>query len=283
MRSVIAICFFALVVPIPAALGQSSTAPTLPGININAETIMKQLKTLAPTEVTVDDPVYKTKKHYEAYQLSHVLSSTGLYIPNNEVSSFVVVFHCKDGYSPSIPLSQALRGNAFLADRDLLAEPGARWQPFQQGKKLTTPDPLFLVWINIDVADPKYPWPYQIDRIEITPRARESVAHSSVNKAVYNGRMLFEMHCLRCHSVNLSGGTLGPELNVPKNVTEYWQMGTLRAFIQDARSFHAHSQMPSFQGVLTPKEVNEIISYLRRASLEKCCTTTSACAKIQPR
>ena len=75
------------------------------------------------------------------------------------------------------------------------------------------------------------------------------------------GFVTFKNHCIRCHSLNLQGGEVGPELNSPKNVTEYWEKSTLRAFIRDASSFRFKDKMPAFPN-LKESDLDEILEYL---------------------
>jgi mono/diheme cytochrome c family protein len=77
---------------------------------------------------------------------------------------------------------------------------------------------------------------------------------------VRKGFALFKNQCIRCHSLNLQGGEVGPELNSPKNVTEYWDKATLRAFIRDAASFRLKDKMPSFHQ-LTDENLDELLAY----------------------
>ncbi len=85
------------------------------------------------------------------------------------------------------------------------------------------------------------------------------------------GFILFKNECIRCHSVNLVGGDIGPELNTPKNVLEYWDEKTLRQFVKDASSFRAKSKMPPFPN-LTDSNISDVFSYFRyltKARLDK--------------
>jgi hypothetical protein len=72
---------------------------------------------------------------------------------------------------------------------------------------------------------------------------------------------IFKGHCLRCQSINLEGGTAGPELNVPRSITEYWSRDVLRAFIRNVSAFRLKSKMPVFTGIVTPAQIDDVLSY----------------------
>jgi len=84
-----------------------------------------------------------------------------------------------------------------------------------------------------------------------------------VNKdsSVMKGFLVFKNECVRCHSINLQGGELGPELNAPQNVAEYWAKDTLKRFIRDASSFRYKTKMPPFPH-LKDQELDEVLDYL---------------------
>ncbi len=53
---------------------------------------------------------------------------------------------------------------------------------------------------------------------------------------------------------------MGPELNSPKNITEYWHKKDILAFIKDPKSYRHNSHMPSLN--LLDKEIDSIYDYL---------------------
>ncbi len=67
---------------------------------------------------------------------------------------------------------------------------------------------------------------------------------------------------MRCHSISLTGGEAGPELNQPKNILDYRDEKTLRAFIRSASSFRTRSAMPEFKD-LSEGDLDAILSYLK--------------------
>ena len=75
-------------------------------------------------------------------------------------------------------------------------------------------------------------------------------------------RVAAEQGCLRCHSLNLQEGDVGPEPNVPKSVTEYWDENVLVQFIKNPGDFRARSKMPPSPQLNDP-EIQDLLSYLR--------------------
>jgi len=237
----------------------------------------------AQVEVTVDDPVYKQRKSYIGYPLALVLKL----IPDLarlRAEGAVAIFEAADGYKAVMRLDKALAPGGVIARRDLNAPPGADWLPFKQGKESITPAPYYLVWPGRGHDDWTYVWPYQLVRIAVEPfaaafgaAAPPSGGKAGANEAAREGFDLFRTYCLRCHSINLVGGDLAPELNVPRNIGEYWRPHHLRAFILDAGAYRARSKMPSFKGVLGEAELNALLAYLRTMAAHKICDPDNPC------
>jgi len=207
----------------------------------------------------VNDPVYKKHKRYTGYWLSDILSLAGIK-PNPKTTwTFIAL----DGYKASIAVADVLQSGckAFVAIADLDKEEG--WEKIQQGKEWISPGPYYLVWQTplTDVTPSvKLPWPYQMVEISIAPTDEAQQKFSSESMA--RGQKIFRQNCASCHSLNLEGGTVGPELNVPKNILEYEDRKFLKDFIGDPSSFRARSKMPAFNKTLSGQDLDDVLDYL---------------------
>jgi len=220
---------------------------------------LKELRAKLPlASLTVDDPVYKKqKKTYEGFWLKDVLKLGGV----GQAGGDELVFKCLDGYSPTVPWERLSEGQALLAFREKGRKGG--WESFVQGKSRMTPAPFYLVWNS---SEKQFPWPYQLVGIEVVQFKQK---YSRIfpegqvgDSAVFRGFNVFRNQCMRCHSINLQGGELGPELNVPRSITEYWDETFLREFIRNPGNFRLRSKMPPFPD-LSDTDLDHLLSYLR--------------------
>jgi mono/diheme cytochrome c family protein len=225
-----------------------------------------------------DDPAYGTAKRYRGIPLDHVLDLIAD-IERYTAEGALVVFEASDGYVAAMALGTARAGGGVIATRDLDAPAGNTWIPWKQDGRTVTPAPLYLVWHGVAPDDWRYVWPYQLVTIAIKPFAAQygAAVPETDDAAVRRGFEVARVHCLKCHSVNLAGGDLGPELNVPRNVTEYWRPETLPAFIRDPLSFRAGARMPAFGRSLDDGEIADTVAYLTFMAGQKICGGDKAC------
>jgi mono/diheme cytochrome c family protein len=233
--------------------------------SINDESIA-QMRTRHPlVSAEVDDPVYKRKQRYEGFWLRDVLAE--MKYAGHAEADIYVRFRCKDGYLPIMPLSRALRGDGLVAIRDLHAAPGKDWAPSTASREPSTPSPSYLVWASSKGDTDEYPWPYQMISIELVSAA-DALGELAPEGSKKSGYDLFVTHCLKCHGINGVGGTFGPELNTPCNVTEYWNPGFLSKFIAQASSVRAGTKMPDFHS-MPRSDIQAIVDYLQYMSGHK--------------
>jgi len=217
--------------------------------------------------VEIDDPVYKSRKSYDGFLLTDVFDLAGFAAGQ---SADECIFATKDGYSPNVSFDAVKEHVAYL----VFQEHGKReeFEPVQQGKTQLSPGPYYLVWKEGAKIGQEIPWPYQLVKIELTRFAEKYPllypSGAATDSMERKGFLVFKSECIRCHSINLQGGEVGPELNAPQNVTEYWRPEVLQAFIKNAPSFRFKSKMPPFTQ-LSDAQVASVIAYFRYMAQHK--------------
>jgi mono/diheme cytochrome c family protein len=228
------------------------------------------------TEVHVqDDPAYHKPMRYLGIPLLQILKDH-LPVESIDWRGHRIQFVAADGYKTSISWDDLQTDQAYLATEDLDAKDG-RWSMIRRGKDTVTPAPFYLVWRDVDYDPEHQAWPYQLTTIEpVSLEALYGAAFPKHDRNQEEGFRLFQIHCAGCHSVNLIGGSVGPELNVPKNVSEYWRPETLRPFVRHARAFRARTTMPDFRK-LTEAEIDTILNYVVAMKDAKTCSNLTVC------
>jgi cytochrome c2 len=210
--------------------------------------------------VTVnEDPVYHKTKKFNALPLKAFLEEFSS-VKKLNTADTKVVFECEDGYKPEISLEKLLSAKAFLAVSDVDAPKGREWeQIFKDGHEMKA-EPFYVVYENVSPKDNDYKWPYNLVKIHFAPLHENDAALKPKDESVMAGYDLFKNRCQTCHAINKIGGKMGPELNFPKSVTNYWKIEDLKAFIQNPASYRNDVKMPNLG--IKPTEATEIVKYL---------------------
>lgn len=236
------------------SLSQNTLAQELTiqvGEKIKTQNITDLKKLFKTHQITNQDPVYKKKVTFLAFSLTEILEFMGPIDPSFNEISFTAI----DGYSPSMPTKDALKHKAFIAFRE---------KSRTNGFSLDKIAPYYIIWENDSSVPEHYPRPYQLTKITVTSfqeKFKEIYPKAlAENENAADGFLLFRKHCIRCHSINGIGGKVGPELNSPNNVLEYWDNAKIKVFIQDPNAFRGNSIMPKIPE-LTSQDVEKIVSY----------------------
>ena len=213
------------------------------------------------------DPYYKKEKRWRTIPLLPILKDVfRLDAETLRVKSFVM--RASDGYSVPITGEQLLTDDAYLAMEDL---DFPEWE--LAGTQQANPGPIYLVWRSPEHHD-LHAWPRPWQLAEIDLASFEQTFSRTIPDGVEQeglvaqGFEIFKTHCVRCHSVNQHGGKLGPELNIPQNITEYRPKEQIRAYIQDPMTFR-YGSMPPFKEVLSAAQIDQVIAYLEHMKTEK--------------
>ncbi|WP_348800264.1 c-type cytochrome [Flavobacterium adhaerens] len=220
------------------------------------------------TVITViNDPVYHKTKKYQAISAS-LLVKNEIDLNKIDIKNTKIVFECIDGYKPEMPLELFLNTNPFLAFKDIDAPKGVNWEKIIKNGNEMDANPFYLVYTSVPTDNQEYKWPYNLIKIHLEPLNKSNKElFPTNNKKVETGFNLYQKHCITCHSINGIGGTMGPELNYPKSVTEYWKENELVDYIVNPASFRNKVKMPALG--ITKQESQEIVDYLKYMSEKK--------------
>lgn len=266
MRSLIFIMFFI------SGLVQASPLLTLQRDGQQQQLTLAQLKQQLPVvQVSIDDPVYHVRKQYQAFELKALLQTYGFVL---DAQADELVMTALDGYAPPIAVEALQRYPAYLAFAEV-GKADFSFAKVQLGKSSESPAPYYLIWQVAPDQVEQLPWPFQVVSIKKVSLAQQYAAmyptpqaSNPQRHAAQRGFQLFRQHCVRCHSINLQGGVVGPELNAPKSVVEYWPEPHLRGLIKDASSYRYRSKMPAFNQ-LSAQDIDDLLAYFRQMSTQK--------------
>jgi mono/diheme cytochrome c family protein len=224
----------------------------------------------AATVTIPTDVAYKRSMTFRAVPMATLLAGTAADDNVRVVAA--------DGFNTTLPAAALLAQGGAVAY--LAIEPGdAPWPALKAGEAATA-GPFYLVWLHPErVALTREQWPYQIARIEtIAPPARRfpmiaPAASLFSNHPIRAGFASFQKHCMACHTLNGGGeSTIGPDLNIPYNPTEYLRPEALRRLIRDPQALHRwpEARMPAFDSKTLPdRELAELLAYLRHMTDRK--------------
>ncbi len=213
---------------------------------------------IAPETVEGFDPYYGKNKRFRALRLSRVLErGFGSSAPFDK-DEFVL--RARDGYAVPMRGLLVTEEGAFVAIEDLDV-PG--WEPI--GPQHANPGPFYLVWSKAEQTNlDAHPRPWELEKIEIA-KFDAIYPHTSPGEGaspeVRRGYESFRDRCIKCHAINREGGHVGPDLNVPQNVTEYRPEPQIRAYIKNPATFR-YGNMPAHLD-MKDDELDAIVAYLR--------------------
>ncbi|MGE4218040.1 MAG: cytochrome c [Alphaproteobacteria bacterium] len=221
----------------------------------------------ARTVAVTDDPAYgAASPEYRAIPLSRLLAG----MPT--AGADILVATATDGFVAQLPAAKALSSVptgavAYLAVED----PAKPWPPLK-GKTVSA-GPYFIVWTNPkrDGIGPEA-WPYQTARLELTESVGKRYPAILVDQALpanapeRRGQALFVDACFACHKMNGAGeATVGPDLNLPMNPTEYFKLSVLPRYLRDPASVRhwADQKMPAIAPeTMSDADLAAVIAYL---------------------
>lgn len=224
-----------------------------------------------------NDPLYKSgPRRFRGYALSQVLARL------KGFSSFAtrnhsLVWVCADGYRTTYEF-HSINGNSGVLATGLTDTEDHAWQSYTHGKRTMVPAPFYLVWEGEGINKQR-PWPYQLTKLQIVSTERIAMRLSTPDPEAHGeGERLYKKHCMSCHSMNLIGGIMGPEMNVPRNILEYRSESDFIAFAANPQAFRARSAMIKMR-YLGEDKLKKITGYVKSMRSRKVCVTAIGCAE----
>jgi cytochrome c2 len=214
-----------------------------------------------------NDPVYhKTKKYYAVNAL--LLLKNEIDLSTIDIKNTLITFECIDGYKPEMSLELFLKAKPFLAYKDVDAPKGSNWEKIIKDGNEMNADPFYLVYTSVPADNEEYKWPYNVIKFHFESKNKNiETLQPKGNEKTMKGFALYHKQCITCHALNGIGGEMGPELNYPKNVTEYWKETELVDYIVNPASFRHKVKMPTLG--ITKQESQAIVDYLKYMSEHK--------------
>ncbi len=222
-----------------------------------------------PERLRVFEPYEQREIEFSALRFERVLDA--LYGAEWRVED-ELLFTCRDGYQPTVPVARVLAHAAWLAF-ERVGSPAFTIRKRESGRvQDVSLAPFYLIWENLDDTQVRsegdYGWPYQLVGVELI-RSRDRFPRmappASSPPKVHEGFAAFRVHCSRCHPVNGEGGKIGPELNATAGPAGRRDPAWLRDWIDDPSRIAPNARMERLNPALPNREavIASIIAYLQ--------------------
>jgi mono/diheme cytochrome c family protein len=263
-----------------AAVALAAAALAAPGAPANAgeltvdlggrtETFTTEQLLARPDAATVEVPLdatYRRPTTYRAVPFRALLRGMAL-APGEDVE--VVA---RDGFVTTLPSALVFPPTGTGGSVPWLAvePPGAPWPA--AAKNLAT-GPFYLVWLDPEASGVRTEqWPFAVAAVGPAPAPLARWPQIAVDPAVpadspiRAGQAVFATQCMVCHTLNGAGSAeVGPDLNLPRNPTEYLQPWALKSLVRDPGSVRRWSdmRMTGFdEAALPDADLDRVVAYL---------------------
>lgn len=235
---------------------------------VTSLTVEELALAIEPRRIEVFEPYEQAEVVFTAFPIERVFDEA--YGPSWRDHE-AVLFTCRDGYQPTIPVARILNKQGFIAI-DRPGDVGFTILKYEEGTTRRVPlGPFYVIWENLEDAHTQsegdYGWPYQVEAVALVSfrsRFGDMTPPKGASATTLAGFQGFVVHCSKCHKINGHGGEIGPELNYPANPTEYMTDAWLRKWIDDPTSMRLAPRMPPLNPDLPDRArmIDEIVAYL---------------------
>ena len=263
--SILVIGLFSLVFISQLTLSCTSEVAEQPAVNISSAPpqekaitqlwSMTQLREMS-NDTLIDFPYdnyYQKPMTFSAYSLQPLIDQILEEVEQPE--DYALIFRCSDGYNKDISLTTFIENPSYIVFKDDESG-GVDTISSKLGK-------YYLTWDEMAPGN-ELPYPYQVAKVELIEASALFINSYPVdvasNEQLAFGFKTFNKYCRSCHSINKEGGDLGPELNVPQNITTYRSQTFIQAFVSNPQQYRYNSKMAPVR--LSDEEFEAVYGYL---------------------
>ena len=222
--------------------------------------------------ITVRDSVYHQRRdRFKAVPLADLFA--GLTIPDGAV----IQCNGTDGFSAVLDQRRLLSTDPKASEAMLAIEEKTDPWPSLTGRT-TSAGPFYLMWLRPEASSiGREEWPFNVASFHVVADSRAlfpaMYPADGASHSVQAGFKSFQKNCFACHKMNGAGaGVIGPDLNIPRNPTEYFDAKALRIFVRDpaqVRAWPAMAMRGFSETAITDEELSDLIAYLHYMSAWK--------------
>jgi len=222
------------------------------------------------------DPAYGRKpREVKAVPASVIFRD----IPKEKIASdSTMKFKCLDGFSAVLDQEKVLSHSPNAAKAWIaIEEEDKPWPALKNGPSA---GPFYLVWIDPEKSHigPEQ-WPFQLASFELSPSLASLYPQILPNPdlksshPIQKGYQAFIKNCFVCHTMNMQGSSeIGPDLNVPYNVTEYLRDDFIKKIVRNPQALRnwPQARMSSFPpDQLSDQDFGYLLQYLKHMKTRK--------------